>query len=260
MYSSSLVDILASYIPITAETTKPSTVVCVRRALGAWALGTVYNFARLCITRSFAIPLAALLYFFIIVYYKTLSMPQALSRTYASLDLGLDMGLNESSGPTNSLTRTFQPGQFSTSTPLRLLTRSLPNSGAQRCTQLTVIQNSSAEPVKPSPPPESRSVSTHTHGSRPPTIFAPRPSSPVILCSKPKQDLYRQVLISYLKKTAKGRAFYRGTRKLALTTVKSRTELKWMMATHMPKKISILPAKQSALVCCVSANANTKPN
>jgi hypothetical protein len=121
--------------------------------------------------------------------------------------------------------------------PLRLLTRSMLNAGVQ----LNVQQSSPAEPV-PSPP---LAVSL-------PTCMDPgprqslHPPHPVISCSKPKQDLYRQVLISYLKKTAKGRAFYRGMRKSALTTVNSRTELKWMMAAHMPKKMSIFPTKQSA--------------
>jgi len=122
--------------------------------------------------------------------------------------------------------------------PLRLLTGSLPNAGVQ----LNVQQSSPAEPVEPSPP---LAVSLPTNIDPGPRQSL-HPAHPVISCSKPKQDLYRQVLISYLKKTAKGRVFHRGTRKSALTTVNSRKELKWMMATHMPKKMSIFPTKQSA--------------
>ena len=171
-----------------------------------------------------------------------------LSRTYASLDLSLDIGFDDCrkhSGPTNSLPPTFQPGHgcFPPLPPLRLLTGSLPNTGTQCCTPLNV-QNSPAEPVEPSPPPS-------LVGSLPVLVDqGPRrslhPARPLIPRSKPKHDLYRQVLISYLKKTAKGRALYHGTRKSAIITVNSRTESKWMTATHMPK-MSIFPIKQSAV-------------
>ncbi|KAF8813456.1 hypothetical protein BYT27DRAFT_7250977 [Phlegmacium glaucopus] len=156
-----------------------------------------------------------------------------LSQTYASLELGLNIGLsdcNEYAESTNSL----QPSQISTSTSssmFQLLTALLPAG----------VQNSPAEPVGPSLPLTVSLPIVKNPTTKSITFFSHHRSSR----SKPKEDLYRQVLVLYLKRTAKGRALYRKTRKTVLPTANSGTELKWMMATHMPKEISTSDTKQS---------------